>query len=86
VVSAIRADAGVAADSYRTEPVPLACPLHVFGAHDDPSATPAELEQWDLYEGVDLTLTLYPGDHFYLYADPGRLLADIASVLAVPPA
>ncbi|MDI5966360.1 alpha/beta fold hydrolase [Streptomyces sp. SL13] len=78
VLAAVRCDIRLT-DSYRLErPEPLPCPLHVFGGLSDPVVPPRDLEEWDAYEGPDFSLTLHPGDHFYLYAAPDALLRDIA--------
>lgn len=86
VLETVRADAALMARYRRGEPGPLDCPLHVFGGLADPVVGPAELEEWIHYEGPDFTLTLYPGDHYYLYEAPDALLGDIAALCAGSPA
>ncbi|MEI5102643.1 alpha/beta fold hydrolase [Streptomyces sp. PmtG] len=81
VLDAVRADLTLGAGHRRTTPVPLPCPLYAFGGVDDPVVPPDELQDWEPYATSGVTLTLYPGDHFYLYTDPARLLADVAAVL-----
>ncbi len=81
VLTTMRADATLTSRYRRTEPEPLGCPLHVFGGLADPVVTPGDLEEWVGYEGPDFSLTLYPGDHFYLYEAPDALLNDIATTM-----
>ncbi|WP_172381868.1 thioesterase II family protein [Streptomyces sp. MNP-20] len=80
VLAAVRADLTLGVAHQRPEPVPLACPLHVFGGTADPLVPPGELQDWQAYATSAVPVTLYPGGHFYLYAEPARLLADIAAV------
>jgi surfactin synthase thioesterase subunit len=84
VLETVRADATLTArylGGPHGPPEPVDCPLHVMGGLADPVVRPAELEDWADYEGLDLTLTLYPGDHYYLYQAPRPLLDDIARLL-----
>lgn len=81
VLTAVRADALLTSRLRPGPPVPVDCPLHVLGGAADPVVPPRELEEWIHYEGPDFTLTLYPGDHYYLHEAADALLADIASLL-----
>ncbi|MFD9903985.1 thioesterase II family protein [Streptomyces sp. NPDC059063] len=81
VLDAVRADLTLGARHERAEPVPLDGPLYAFGGTDDTVVPPDELHDWEGCAASGVVITLYPGDHFYLYTDPGRLLADIAAVL-----
>lgn len=60
---------------------PLDCPVTVFGARDDATATAARLGEWRVQtSGVFEQLTL-PGDRFYIHSHPDALLAYLASRL-----
>jgi medium-chain acyl-[acyl-carrier-protein] hydrolase len=50
---------------YQPEP-PLNCPISVFGGIDDPNETGDRLQSWSLQTSSTFSLTLLPGDHFFL--------------------
>ena len=83
VVAAVRADLRMAELYRRAEPFRLPCPVHAFGSRDDPVAGPEALERWERCAGTDFSLTLYPGDHFYLYEDPAPVLRDLAGAIEI---
>lgn len=58
-----------------TEPVPV--PIHVFGSVDDPAVDFRQLSGWFEFTTGGSSLTLYQGGHFYLFAEPAALLADV---------
>jgi trans-AT polyketide synthase, acyltransferase and oxidoreductase domains len=62
----LRADATAVWRYRHVEGPLLECPIRVFGGVDDGSATHASLAAWDAYTGSDTTVTMFPGDHFYV--------------------
>ncbi|WP_441247476.1 thioesterase II family protein [Kitasatospora sp. McL0602] len=83
VLSTIRADLRLAEEFRWDGPRALPFPLHVLGGREDPVVTPAELEEWAEYEGPDLSITLHPGGHFYLFEHSTAVLGGIAAALGV---
>ncbi|AUG75707.1 Thioesterase [Kitasatospora sp. MMS16-BH015] len=81
VLATIRSDLGLVERHVWPAPRPLPFPLHVLGGRADPVVSPAELEEWAEYEGPDLTITVHPGGHFYLFEQPGVVLTGIAATL-----
>lgn len=69
-------------ESYRfTSGPPLRCPLHVLVSDRDTEVTPEEAEAWrDLTLGPS-SVRHFPGDHFYLTADPTPVVAAVTDAL-----
>jgi surfactin synthase thioesterase subunit len=68
----------------------LPLPFHLFGGHDDPIVTPADLAGWGRHSAAGVELTLFPGGHFYLRDDPDPFLAALRATIgryasAAPP-
>ncbi|MEV5844975.1 alpha/beta fold hydrolase [Streptomyces sp. NPDC051985] len=64
-----------AAETYRTRAVLRpGIPLIALGGADDPAATPAEVERWREL-GTDVTVRVFPGDHFFVFASAAQVLA-----------
>ncbi|MER5638835.1 alpha/beta fold hydrolase [Kitasatospora sp. NPDC002227] len=84
VLSTIRADLRLAEGWDWPVPRELPFPLHVLGGREDPVVSPAELEEWAEYEGPELTITIHPGGHFYLFERPAPVLDSIAEALRLP--
>jgi surfactin synthase thioesterase subunit len=68
---------------YATQP-PLACPISVFGGLEDTQVTPDQLKGWQEQTEADFSLTLLPGDHFFLRQSKNELLSAIAQVTDQP--
>jgi acyl transferase domain-containing protein/pimeloyl-ACP methyl ester carboxylesterase len=68
---------------YATQP-PLACPISVFGGLEDTQVTPDQLTGWQEQTEADFSLTLLPGDHFFLRQSKNELLSAIAQVIDQP--
>jgi surfactin synthase thioesterase subunit len=78
----LRADCTVS-EVYRYLPEPpLSCPMTAFHGVADPSVRRDDMAAWAGQTTGPFRLREMPGDHFYLRAERGRLLADITSVLA----
>lgn len=67
--------------TYREDGSP-GCPVTVYGGTADPEATYAELAAWRAHADAGFTLTLFPGDHFFLHAVERQLLLSVAERLA----
>lgn len=69
-------------DAYSCGPdVRVAAPIHVLGGETDPVISPAELYGWQRHTTGSVAVTVFAGDHFYLFAqaqDMARLLAGSA--------
>ncbi len=50
--------------------VVLPCPIHVFGGSDDPLVAESDLDQWRARTSGQFSITMLPGDHFYLTDHP----------------
>jgi surfactin synthase thioesterase subunit len=59
----------------------LPVPFHLFGGHDDPIVTPADLAGWGRHSAAGVELTLFPGGHFYLRDDPTPFLAALRTTV-----
>jgi surfactin synthase thioesterase subunit len=54
-------------DTYRYLPdYPLSCDLTVLGGREDPHVPPDELDAWQLETRGRCTVSLFPGDHFFI--------------------
>lgn len=70
----MRADFAVV-ENYRPEArKPLDCPISIFAGSTDPEVTPAELTGWSAHTTRGCTVSVLPGDHFYLHQDPHTFL------------
>jgi surfactin synthase thioesterase subunit len=67
---------------YRSSgPVPVSCPLHVFGGAEDPLVGGAELGRWRACASAGFTLQLLPGGHDYLFTGAPAVLDAVTAVL-----
>ncbi|MGY0056244.1 thioesterase II family protein [Streptomyces sp. LZ34] len=67
---------------YRSAgPVPVGCPLHVFGGAEDPLVGGAQLERWRACASAGFTLRLLPGGHDYLFTGAPAVLDAVTAVL-----
>jgi medium-chain acyl-[acyl-carrier-protein] hydrolase len=65
---------------YSTEP-PLNCPISAFGGLQDHRVNRGDLEAWRDHTGVSFSLTMFPGDHFYLNTTQPALLQVLSQEL-----
>lgn len=81
----LRADLAVM-ETYEHQPDrPLECPIHVFGAEDDPLVPPSRLSGWSRHTTARVSVSVRPGGHFFLQQDPGSLLDALrASIESAP--
>ena len=72
ILPALRADYRIA-ERYRWSNRPaLPVPITVFGGLADPDAPPAALRTWRQHTSATVSVSLYPGGHFFLHdADAG---------------
>lgn len=69
-------------ESYRyAGQLTLDCPISAFGGRQDPQATEQELAAWRSYTSQDFTLTMLPGDHFFVQNARPLLLQLIINTL-----
>lgn len=61
----------------------LPCPITALGGDADAMTPASHLEAWRPLTAAGFTAKLYRGDHFYLDARRGEVLADIAAALRV---
>ncbi|GAA3021877.1 thioesterase II family protein [Streptosporangium longisporum] len=68
-------------EAYLPEPVPVNCPLHVFGGTEDPLVKPTHLERWRDCTTDEPTVHLLPGGHDYLFTGAPAMLGALAATL-----
>ncbi|MGW0703966.1 thioesterase II family protein [Streptomyces sp. NPDC002867] len=70
------------AEAYRSPaPVPVGCPLHVFGGAGDPLVDEAQLERWRDCSSAGFTVRLLPGGHDYLFTGAAAVLGAVTAAL-----
>jgi surfactin synthase thioesterase subunit len=84
-VAAARTDLRLCATDEDTPPVPLSCPIHVFGGDDDPLVTESDLHEWRSRTSGDFAVHTLPGGHFYL-GETQQLFATLQPLLSRLPA
>jgi medium-chain acyl-[acyl-carrier-protein] hydrolase len=65
---------------YRDEP-PLECPITACGGEEDREVPIAGLARWAEQTTGPFRLLTYPGSHFYIRPQGGRLLSDLSRIL-----
>jgi medium-chain acyl-[acyl-carrier-protein] hydrolase len=82
VLPLLRADfAATQTYSYTDEP-PLACPITALGGLNDLEVSREELTAWRAQTTATFSLSMFPGDHFYLHTAERLLLDVLARALA----
>ena len=56
---------------------PLPCPILALGGADDIHAAPERLTAWQDFTTAGFMREIFPGGHFYLAADPARVVARV---------
>lgn len=70
-------------EAYRHRPgPPLDTPISVLVSDADPVVTPAQAKSWEARTTSDFSLTVFPGDHFYLQPHRAPVVAEIIRLLA----
>jgi medium-chain acyl-[acyl-carrier-protein] hydrolase len=73
----LRADFGICETHSYLPEQPLAVPISVFGSINDPEVCRDELEGWRRHTASPMTLTMFPGDHFFLHPMRSSLISAI---------
>lgn len=79
LLPALRADVRTFETYVRLTDHKVRCPVHVYGGQDDTHPNPDQLIGWQRVAEGDVTVQLFPGDHFYLNESRLALTADIAA-------
>ena len=78
----LRADLAAIETWQTPKPLPLSCPMKIWGGEGDPLIPPRGLSDWQLCSELSHTPECFPGDHFYLNEPgnevPGRVAQDLA--------
>jgi medium-chain acyl-[acyl-carrier-protein] hydrolase len=77
----LRADFSVCETHTYLPEVPLAIPITAFGSLGDPEVFRDELEGWRSHTASTMTLTMFPGDHFFLHPMRSQLIEIIGREL-----
>lgn len=81
ILPALRADFALN-DAYEYHgDAPLPCPISIFGAADDALVDEADLRPWKDQTSAQSFLRIFPGDHFYLKADPDGVQGMVRRIL-----
>jgi len=71
-----------ACDTYRPlARSPLDLPIHVFGGRDDADVPPDELIEWNLHTTGTVSVTVFPGGHFYVMERRAELAAAVVGAV-----
>jgi surfactin synthase thioesterase subunit len=82
LLPALRSDLAALESFHAAVGIKLDVPIVAFGGTDD-SRTPREhLDAWRTQTAAPFRTRMFPGDHFYLNAQRGPLLADMRATLA----
>jgi medium-chain acyl-[acyl-carrier-protein] hydrolase len=81
VIPILRADFELI-DTYRYQERPLlACPIRAFGGLQDPEVLRDELSEWQRHTASSFSLSMMPGDHFFITQSEPQLLSILSTVL-----
>lgn len=65
-------------EKYRHRPgPPLSTPISALVGDADPVVTPAQAKSWEARTVSDFSLTVFPGDHFYLQSRRAQVVTEI---------
>jgi len=82
VLPALRADLTIVEEFYDTAlPVPVPCPVTVFGGETDHLAEPEWLPGWRAAAAGPFTVKVFPGGHFYLHDHPAEVLRELSAAV-----
>jgi len=69
-------------ESYSYQPQqPLACPISAFGGLDDKWVNESQINGWGNHTSANFTVSMFPGNHYYLGVVMPDLLATIRGIL-----
>jgi surfactin synthase thioesterase subunit len=81
VLPAIRADLALI-DNYAPHPPPsLPVPIHGLAGRSDPIVPPAEVARWEEVAGGGFDMSVFDGDHFFMYERGPAVLALVTATL-----
>lgn len=81
VLPLLRADLSICGTYVYLNRSPLRCPISVFGGIDDPNETGDRLQPWKTQTTSTFSLTMLPGNHFFLQTNQSTLLKRLAHEL-----
>lgn len=70
VLPTLRADISLYESYQHTAGPAIRCPVAAFGGERDPLVSATDLAEWSTLVTGPLTTRTFPGDHFFLQADP----------------
>ncbi|GAB7045057.1 hypothetical protein JCM9534A_01830 [Catenuloplanes indicus JCM 9534] len=75
------------AETYTARPAPpLDCPVSVFTGDADPECDAADAAGWSAVARTPAEVTVFPGNHFFLFPQRRAVVAALMSALALPTA
>lgn len=77
----LRADFGICERYKYTPEEPLCCPISVFGGSEDHRCHLESLEQWRSHSRREFSVTIMPGNHFFLHSAEGRVIEIVAAAM-----
>lgn len=81
VLPYVRADFRLV-EAYRHRPgPPLHTPISALVGDADPVVTPVQAKSWEALTSSGFSLTVFPGDHFYLQPRRAPVVEEIARTL-----
>jgi surfactin synthase thioesterase subunit len=81
ILPSVRADYR-AAERYRCAPdAVLRCPVHVLTGDADKHVTAAEARAWERHSSGPVTVSTYPGGHFFLNEHAAEVIGEIRRIL-----
>jgi medium-chain acyl-[acyl-carrier-protein] hydrolase len=81
VLPLLRADFSICGTYIYQSRSPLSCPISVFGGTGDLHETGNYLKAWDIHTNSTFSLTMIPGNHFFLQTNQSILLELLAQAL-----
>jgi surfactin synthase thioesterase subunit len=66
--------------TYRAGP-PLSCPIAAFSGVDDARVDPLKLEHWRQHTTATFSLSMLPGDHYFIHSARRALVESIGGLL-----
>jgi medium-chain acyl-[acyl-carrier-protein] hydrolase len=82
LVPTLRADFAVCENYVHSGEAPLSCPIVAFGGTGDDRVRLDELEAWRKHTTGTFTLTMVPGNHFFLHSSRDALLTALRNALS----
>jgi medium-chain acyl-[acyl-carrier-protein] hydrolase len=79
----VRADLELAETHEYQDGPPLDCPITAFGGLEDEAVTEESIAAWHVHTRHRFALNMLPGDHFFLHAMAGPILAAVVRDLAI---